>query len=171
MGDFMKNSTWDEASFEKMINEYSTGLIKYCYSILGNYHDSQDAAQDAFLRIFYMRKSMKDPGAFKAYLYKTAYNICIDCIRRKKRIKAVNDRYIEYCESPEKDKSYISEELLAALQKLKPSDRALVYGIAVEERSFKEMSAILQRTESTLRKRYERAKIKLKDDMDLMAGR
>ena len=46
-----------------------------------------------------------------------------------------------------------------------------VYGIAVEERSFKEMSAILQRTESTLRKRYERAKIKLKNDMDLMAGR
>ena len=36
---------------------------------------------------------------------------------------------------------------------------------------FKEMSAILQRTESTLRKRYERAKIKLKNDMDLMAGR
>ena len=48
MGDFMNNSTWDEASLEKMINEYSTGLIKYCYSILGNYHDSQDAAQDAF---------------------------------------------------------------------------------------------------------------------------
>lgn len=60
---------------------------------------------------------------------------------------------------------------LRQLQKLKPSDRALVYGIAVEERSFKEMSAILQRTESTLRKRYERAKIKLKNDMDLMAGR
>ena len=117
-----------------------------------------------------MRKSLKDPGAVKAYLYKTAYNICIDCIRRKKRAKAVNDRYIEYYESPEKSKNYISEELLAALQKLKPSDRALVYGIAVEERSFKEMSAILQRTESTLRKRYERAKIKLKNDMDLMAG-
>lgn len=47
-----------------------------------------------------MRKSLKDPGAVKAYLYKTAYNICIDCIRRKKRAKAVNDRYIEYYEIP-----------------------------------------------------------------------
>lgn len=57
MGDFMNNSTWDEASLEKMINEYSTGLIKYCYSILGNYHDSQDAAQDAFCVYFICVKS------------------------------------------------------------------------------------------------------------------
>ena len=61
---------------------------------------------------------------------------------------------------PQKD-GLISEELHKALMMLKPLDRALLHGIAVEEMAYKELSVVFGKSETVLRKRYERARKKL----------
>ena len=54
-----------------------------------------------------------------------------------------------------------SEEVLQALLKLSPLERAVVYVRTVEEMSYQEMAEIFECSEASLRKRHERAKKKL----------
>ncbi len=161
---------WDKKSFEEFINEYSAALLRYCYGILGNYHDSEDAVSDTFIRVYNIRTPIKNPNALKSYLYKTAYNVCIDIIRKREfdinmKRRLINGR-IHIESKPPIDEKYLSPELSQALNVLKPIDRALVYGIAVEQRSYGELSYILGKSEVVLRKRYQRAKEKMKSVME-----
>jgi DNA-directed RNA polymerase specialized sigma24 family protein len=55
----------------------------------------------------------------------------------------------------------MSDETLCALRRLKPKERALLYGRIMEELSYEELSLLSGCSPATLRKRYERAKNKL----------
>lgn len=158
----------NEEELYRLIEKYSDRLIKYCYSILGNYQDSEDAVQDTFIRLYYKFSSINNEEAIITYMYRIAYSIGIDILRRRKRNNNLTDKYERYlndsCEVYEMPdgEGNISEELYSALMSLKPIDRALVHGIAVEELSYRELSVVLGKSEMVLRKRYERARKRLK---------
>lgn len=158
----------NEDVFNNIITSYSDRLIKYCYSVLGNYHDAEDAAQDTFVRLYYKLEDIKNEEAVIAYMYRMAYTISIDLLRKRKRNKDISDKYERFIqdnpdsyEIDDVGEGYISEELYLAIMKLKPEDRALVHAIAVDELSYSEIALIQGKSEATLRKRYERAKKKL----------
>src|SRR5690606_41901636 len=65
--------------------------------------------------------------------------------------------------SPEKDKGF-SEETLRALQKLKPKERAILYGRIMEEQSYEELSLLTGSSSAALRKQYERARDKRSEE-------
>lgn len=159
----------NEDILDKLIENYSDRLIKYCYSILGNYYDAEEATQDAFVRLYYKLPSLNNDEAVVAYMYRIAYSISVDVLRKRKRRKALEDKYERYImnkgELYEKPlgEGYISEELYSALVSLKPLDRALVHGVAVEELSYRELAIMLGKSEAVLRKRYERARKKLQN--------
>ena len=150
-----------------LIEKYSDRLIKYCYTILGNYQDAEDAVQDTFIRIYYKINSISNEEAIVTYMYRIAYSIGIDMLRKRKRQNNLTEKYGKQLHEKEvvydmsqKD-GLISEELHKALMMLKPLDRALLHGIAVEEMAYKELSVVFGKSETVLRKRYERARKKL----------
>ena len=159
----------NEDILDKLIENYSDRLIKYCYSILGNYHDAEDTVQETYVRLYYKLSSINNDEAVTAYMYRIAYSIAIDMLRRRKRNKNLTDMYERYLQDSAevyempKGEGYISEELYSALMSLKPIDRALVHGIAVEELSYRELAVVLGKTETVLRKRYERARKRLQN--------
>lgn len=159
-----------ENAFELLVNEYSPQLLRYCYGILGNYDDAQDVVQMIMVKLYYKRQNIQFSIAVKSYLYKLAYNSCIDVLRKSKRDKLLQDKYMdnlllkgEAYDNTMQAKNLISEKLQIAFSKLKPEDRALVYEIVVEEKSYSEITYIFDKSESVLRKRYERARKKLQE--------
>lgn len=166
----------NEEVLDRLISEYSSRLIKYCYSILGNYHDAEDAVQDTFLKLYYRLGKIQNEEAVAAYMYRVAYTIGIDILRNRKRHHELQDRYGRYIEGMpgtyEMDASCgcISEPLYMALMQLKPADRALVHAVAVEQLSYREVSVILQKSEAALRKRYERAMKKVRQYLEEREG-
>ena len=156
----------NEDVLDNLIEKYSDRLIKYCYTILGNYQDAEDAAQDTFIRIYYKIDSIANEAAIVTYMYRISYSISIDMLRKKKRQNKLTEKYGKQLQEEavydisQKD-NLISEELQEALMTLKPLDRALVHGIAVEEMAYKELSIVFGKSETVLRKRYERARKKL----------
>ena len=59
----------------------------------------------------------------------------------------------------------MSEEVKEALAKLSTMERALIFNRIIEERDYKELEVIYNLPAATLRKRYERARKKLSEQL------
>jgi len=147
-----------EKELERLVNIYGSGLIKYCHSILLDYHEAQDIVQGVFIKAYL--KLERDCGAViqSAWLYKSSYNMCIDVYRRRKlqQIFALRQSEESYTES-----YFIDHEVNDILKQLSPKERALVYNRAVEGLDYDQLERIYGIKSATLRKRYERARKKL----------
>ena len=68
----------DGACLEAVIGRYGQALLRYCHHILCDYHEAQDAVQDALLRAWSRRNRFRAGTNLEAWLYKLAYHACID---------------------------------------------------------------------------------------------
>ncbi|XID93880.1 RNA polymerase sigma factor [Paenibacillaceae bacterium WGS1546] len=148
----------DERALEEVIDTYSKPLFRYCISILCDAEEAKDVLQDTFIKAYEKRKHFQIGTSLNAWLYRLAYTTAIDAVRSRKRrfklFKASKDINTT-------QESYISEPLYSILSSLSMADRALLYGRVLDERSYEELSQILNVSESTLRKRFERLRSRL----------
>lgn len=154
--------TAGEAGLEMIMSEYSSALLRYCHSVLCDYHEAQDAVQTTFIKAYQNRDKFKGGDKdLSNFLYKIAYNVCIDIIRKRKSTLELFIFKNERVKSNKAGSEYIPENLKNALNLLSALDRAIVYGRAVEELKFEELAQIHGKSAALLRKRYERARKKL----------
>jgi len=146
-----------ELELEAIMNQYSRPLLRYCHNVLCNYHDAQDALQLTFIKAYDKRSSFKAGAPLSPWLYRIAYTTCIDIMRKKKLMVFLPASKQQLKE----DDGYIPENIRVALMTLSASDRALVFGRVMEEKSYEELSEIHGKSAPALRKRYERARKKL----------
>ncbi len=72
----------DLEAFDTLIKRYRDMAVGYAYSILGDFHRAEDAAQDAFVRAFRDLPSLRNPRAFGAWFRRIVFKFC-DRILRK----------------------------------------------------------------------------------------
>lgn len=147
----------EETSIEELLNQYQQPIYIYCYNILSNPHDAEDAVQEVFLKA-YQSKRMIEIDNQRAWLYKIAYNHCLNKLRRKSLIE-----FIPFTgkEKESMNDSHNDFELNYILSKLKPKERALIVLRIIEDRDFSEIAMILGINAATARKRFERVKLKI----------
>jgi RNA polymerase sigma-70 factor (ECF subfamily) len=75
----------DEAAFERLVGPYRRELHAHCYRMLGSLHDTEDAMQEAMLRVWRGLAGVKDSDSLRAWLYRIATNTSLDLIARRKR--------------------------------------------------------------------------------------
>ena len=130
-------------------------LLRYATAILCDYHEAENVVQEVFLSAYQSRKVF-DGKNLSAWLYKITYNRSLNQLK-KRRILCLGEIRAETVSSV--DNTGMSDETLCALRRLKPKERALLYGRIMEELSYEELSLLSGCSPATLRKRYERAKI------------
>ncbi|MGN7478156.1 RNA polymerase sigma factor [Solibacillus silvestris] len=144
---------------ETMILSHYDKLYKYCYSILRNVEDAEDAVQDVFLKVI-KSGNLSAIDNLNAWLYKIAYFHCINKLKRRRILSFVP--FIESENPMVKAENAMDEQLQNILSQLKPEERALIVLRIIENYSFEEIAAIMDKTAPTIRKRYERLKGKIK---------
>ena len=154
MLDIEKFIQGDEYELEKVMEELTPRLMKYCSSILLNFADAEDAVQTTFIQAYKKRHTLREPKSFVPFLYAIAYRSSISILRKR---RLFNRDPLD----PVKSGGHISDSLMRGLEQLTKLDRAIVYGRAVEELSYTQLARMHQKSEASLRKRYERAKKKL----------
>lgn len=146
-----------EDELEEIINLYGGKLLRYATAILCDYQEAENVVQEVFLAA-YQNRSAFDGRNLSAWLYKITYNRSLNQ-RKKPRVLYFSEVRDE--EAPPSGDAPLSEETLHALRRLKPEDRALIYGRIMEEQSYEQLSRLSGRSPAALRKQYERAKKKL----------
>ena len=139
-------------NFEAYLENGISKLVGYCAAMVGQ-ADAEDAAQEAYVRLWNNLGRIPNEPAANAFLYKTAYRLCVDILRARKRFR-------EPEVTPSADDS-LSDRMTAALMKLSPADRAIVWGRIVEEESYAEIAAKFGRNEAWAYKRMSLAKKRL----------
>ena len=147
----------DEFDFEAFLEAGAGKLTGYCAAVVGS-ADAEDAAQEAYLRLWRNLDRLPNEAAANSFLYKTAYRICVDLLRARKRFReperppAQSDARAEV----------LSESMTAALLKLSPADRAVVYCRVVEEEDYGAIAARFGKNEAWARKRFSLARKRLR---------
>lgn len=127
-------------------------LTAYCAAIVGS-ADAEDAAQEAYLRLYANLYRITDERAATAFLYRTAYRLSIDILRARRRFREI--------EAPAPRDDRLSDRMQNALMKLKPLDRSVIYLRVVEESDYGEIAARFGKNEAWARKRYSLARKRL----------
>jgi RNA polymerase sigma-70 factor, ECF subfamily len=79
----------DEASFNTVAERFRRELLIHCYRMLGSLQDAEDAVQDALLRAWKYRESLKEGAPMRPWLYRVATNACLDTIGQDARRSAL----------------------------------------------------------------------------------
>lgn len=156
-------------AFDQLVMLYQKSIIALTYQILGDYDKAKDAAQDAFLRAFENISRFKEKSRFSTWLYRIAVNVSLDEERRRKRQKTdpmtgleiaqkmdKSDNPAQHYEQKQQDKRQ-HEYVLQAMQGLSKHQRTATVLKYFHEKSFKEISRILNCSESTARTHVFRA--------------
>lgn len=100
----------------ELYERHGREIFVYIYRLIGSHHTSEDILHDCFVNlIVYSKKHDIDEDRIRAFLYKTAHNLCVNHLKKSKRMDslilqesydAFNDRdittNIEYEELNEK---------------------------------------------------------------------
>jgi len=74
----------DQNAFSEIVELYKDKVYQLCYRMLGNSHEAEDIAQEAFIRAYVNIDRYNTNRKFSTWLYRIATNLCIDRIRKKK---------------------------------------------------------------------------------------
>lgn len=74
----------DKSAFEDVIALYQDKIYRHCLRMIGNAHEAEDIAQEAFIRAYVNIHSFDDRRKFSTWLYRIATNLTIDHIRKRK---------------------------------------------------------------------------------------
>jgi RNA polymerase sigma factor (sigma-70 family) len=81
----------DRAAFEELYESYLTRIFDYALGMLRNRADAEDVASETFLRAVEKLGELRDPDAFKGWLYAIARNAALRIVDARKRAVPVDD--------------------------------------------------------------------------------
>lgn len=79
----------NKAAYAALVQRHYRHVFALCLGMLANVHDAEDVAQETMLKGFLSLRKLAKPQQFEPWILRIARNLCIDLLRRRKRIKIV----------------------------------------------------------------------------------
>ena len=76
----------DAPSMTMLYERFRRPIHSYIYRMLGSLEDADDVTQEVFMRAFAAWNDLYERDNLSAWLYRIATNLCVDHLRRRKRI-------------------------------------------------------------------------------------
>ncbi len=176
----------DPAAFDRLVESFASRISGFLFRMTGSRQDSEDLAQEVFLRLVRMIGAYQHDGRFEAWLFRIAANLARDRVRRAKRSPTVFgddesgasgvgtdrggrlDNTAGAAESADA-RMILDEEierLNSALQMLPTAEREVIALRHFSQLSFKEIAEMTGTPLGTALARAHRGLAKLRDIMD-----
>ncbi len=143
---------------ERAVSAYGNSLYRLCSVMTGNREDADDAVQECFLRYIEKAPDFNDREHEKAWLIKTASNICKDILRKRK-----HQSFVSLDEIRNLGASEDNAQILGLLVSLEEKYRIVIHLHYVEGYKASELSALLGISEAAVKKRLQRGREALRE--------
>lgn len=156
----IKAQRGDKTAFIRLIEANKTDLYKIALGILKNDSDAADAIQDTILSCYENLMALRNPKRFKAWMTKILINQCRKIYNeRKKTISLQEYREISDPDAFSGHDGFTeNQDFLWILDQLEEKYRVVLLLYYLEEFSIKEISAILEVNENTVKTRLARGR-------------
>jgi RNA polymerase sigma-70 factor (ECF subfamily) len=153
----------------RFVSDNLRRIFLQIYRMVGNVHDAQDLAQEAFIKALQRNEQLKDDKKAAHWLSRIATNTALDFLRRHGRVTFCEIEYApeSRTESPEDEllRNEHRDYLQDALGSLTPRERAAFVLRDVEDLPAEEVARRLGCSKATVRSHIANARIKLKKYM------
>jgi RNA polymerase sigma factor (sigma-70 family) len=157
----------DDTAYARLVDQYKDRLFHYLLGMIGERQDAEDLAQEVFIKAYFHLGTYSGSSTFWTWLYRIAYNHCIDEFRRRKRkpfsYPITGLERADAAKSPEqallrKERQELLQEHVLEL----PEDYRAVFILRhTRQLSCREIGDLLDIEEETVRIRLYRARKKL----------
>lgn len=159
----------NEKAFECLIAFFHPQLVKFAINFSGNHALAKDAVQDAWINISKKLKSLKDPRAFKSWIFRAVRWRLLDLIKAKSyqfEVSENSDLNVESSLSVELDESALENQLLRKLiNNLDEHERVVIFLFYLAELPLTEIALVLEIPTGTVKSRLDRARNNLRKQM------
>ena len=153
--------------FEARMADSSTLAFHVAYSVLRNRQDAEDVAQDAFIQAHRAFARLRDRDRFRSWLTRMTWRLAINHRRGSKNRAAREDKVAvrDIVESHEGAllEGERAKRLWSAIDTLPEKLRLVVVLAAIEEHSVKDVAALIEVPEGTVKSRLFEARQKLQE--------
>lgn len=159
----------DRAAFGALYRRYLDRVYGYCFYLLGDHHDAEDATERTFMAALAAIDRYRDEGStFRSWLFRIAHNQLANALRSRGRgrTRSLDDVAEPVADVDPAGVVGIAEEsrrLRRALEALPEDRRQVVILRFVDGLSAREIGAVLGRSEGAVRVLQHRALRQLAD--------
>ena len=149
----------DRAAFAVLVERFQQPLGSYLWRLTHDADVALDLTQETFLHA-YQSIGQTRPGLLvRPWLYRIATNLAYDEFRRRRRLGHVRAGMVPSAAVQDETSAVEERELVQlALERLRPSDRAVLLLCAIEELTYSEVAVTLGCSSEAARKQFTRAK-------------
>ncbi len=172
----------DRAEFARLVDNYSAQIYRLALKMLGNPQDAEDILQETFIKAFRYLHSFDGRSSVSTWLYRIATNEALMQIRKRQPGQFSLDEPVEteegvqeptqivdWCCMPEEElmSSEVRAQLDRAVDRLPYNMRAVFILRDIEGLSTQEVADVLNLTETAVKTRLSRARMRLREDLSM----
>lgn len=149
----------DAVTFQTEAMQHERLMYHISWSMLGNNEDCADAVQDALMRAWQKKATLKSMDKFRPWLMMILTNTCKDMLRKRKK-----QRFVPLEDAMAVAQQDTQKELLPLMEAigiLKPEMRVVITLYYLEGNSVEEVADILSLPTGTVKSRMSHARKKL----------
>ncbi|MFH1909788.1 MAG: sigma-70 family RNA polymerase sigma factor [bacterium] len=166
----------DEKSLEVLIGRYLKPIYSFVYRYIGGGQDTEDITQEVFVKVWRNLKKFDRQKSFKTWIFSIAKNTAIDFLKKKKVIpfsdfdtedggNIIADTFADMAKSSQEifERKETAQMLESAMAELSPKYRTVLSLRYNSDFNFREIAETLGEPINTVKSRYRRALIILKN--------
>jgi len=157
-------------AYNTIIYRFQDMAVGYAYSLLGDFHKAEDAAQEAFIHAYLDLDKLQDPAAFPGWFRRIVFTQC-NRMTRGKQLSTIDIETKPQISSHETDpvtqieNAQQKDQIESAIQTLPEQERTVIALYYINEFSQTEIATFLELPVTTINNRLHAARKHLKQEL------
>lgn len=166
----------DQEAFEQLVLDNQNRVYSLTVRLVGDREEGADLAQEAFFKAWQGLSSFQGESSFSTWVYRLATNVCIDCLRRRKRRREVEDAVslddeeagwaepVDWSQDPQRqlERAELSRAVSRGLEALPEHHKNVLVMRELSGLSYQEIGRALELDMGTVKSRIARARLALR---------
>ncbi len=161
----------DLDAFSGLVRRFQDMAVGYAFSILGDFHAAEDAAQEAFLQAFQSLRDLREPAAFPGWFRRVVFKHCDRSARKPRPIPVPDAERLarfETAASPDEslERQELRDQVLAAVESLPEHERIVATLFYIRDHSHGEIADFAGIPVATVKSRLHSARRRLREKLE-----